>query len=216
MTTFYGHAEIRIDDKIYGFGAYDGDANLFSGFSGAGVLQIADADERLDIYENLRVALVFTLDSDGTQEKQLKEYYEQLIDETKNREMTPEEMEEHEEDNLVTYYTTDGYNLITNSCTTVMMDGIKEAFPNVDLQFTEQLIPTVTMFNTEMLVLESYFNPYACKSSILGYDGITNVSVSGLDGLEQGAVKSDWYNTILSIQKDQLEESAEFINKHLQ
>lgn len=31
VTTFYGHAEIRIDDKIYGFGAYDGDTNLFNG-----------------------------------------------------------------------------------------------------------------------------------------------------------------------------------------
>ena len=216
VTTFYGHAEIRIDDKIYGFGAYDGDANLFNGFSGAGVLQIADAEERLDEYENLRVALVFTLDSDGTQEKQLKEYYEQLIDETKNREMTPEEVEEHEVDNLVTYYTKDGYNLITNNCTTVMMDGIKEAFPNVDPQFTEQWIPTVTMFNTEMPVRESYFNPYACESSILGYDGITNVSVSGLDGLEQGAVERDWYNSILSNQKEQLEKSAAYINQHLQ
>ena len=216
VTTFYGHAEIRIDDKIYGFGAYDGDANLFNGFSGAGVLQIADAEERLDEYENLRVALVFTLDSDGTQEKQLKEYYEQLIDETKNREMTPEEVEEHEVDNLVTYYTKDGYNLITNNCTTVMMDGIKEAFPNVDPQFTEQWIPTVTMFNTEMPVRESYFNPYACESSILGYDGITNVSVSGLDGLEQGAVERGWYNSILSNQKEQLEKSAAYINQHLQ
>ena len=216
VTTFYGHAEIRIDDKIYGFGAYDGDANLFNGFSGAGVLQIADTEERLDEYENLRVALVFTLDSDGTQEKQLKEYYEQLIDETKNREMTPEEVEEHEVDNLVTYYTKDGYNLITNNCTTVMMDGIKEAFPNVDPQFTEQWIPTVTMVNTEMPVRESYFNPYACESSILGYDGITNVSVSGLDGLEQGAVERDWYNSILSNQKEQLEKSAAYINQHLQ
>ena len=102
------------------------------------------------------------------------------------------------------------------SLATVMMDGIKEAFPNVDPQFTEQWIPTVTMFNTEMPVRESYFNPYACESSILGYDGITNVSVSGLDGLEQGAVERDWYNSILSNQKEQLEKSAAYINQHLQ
>ena len=216
VTTFYGHAEVRIDDKIYGFGAYDDDTNLFNGFSGAGVLQIADADARLNMYEELRVALVYTLDSDGTQERQLEEYYRQLIDWNKNRVMTDEEDNEQKIDNLVTYYTKNGYNLFTNNCTTVMMDGLKKAFPNLDPQFTEQWVPIMTMLSTMMPVRESYFNSYSCGSSILGYDGITNVSVSGLEGVGKDGAERDWYNSILSNQKERLEESTAYINQHLQ
>ena len=74
----------------------------------------------------------------------------------------------------------------------------------------------MTMLSTMMPVRESYFNSYSCGSSILGYDGITNVSVSGLEGVGKDGAERDWYNSILSNQKERLEESTAYINQHLQ
>lgn len=47
-------------------------------------------------------------------------------------------------------------------------------------------------------------------------EGITNVSVSGLEGVGEEVAERDWFNSILANQKERLEESTAYINQHLQ
>ena len=46
-------------------------------------------------------------------------------------------------------------------------------------------------------------------------EGITNVSVTGLERVGEEVAERDWFNSILANQKERLEESTAYIDQHL-
>ena len=118
---WYGHVDVRINNRVYGSGRYDVPGRELSSFGlrGTNVLRVTDASRHRQSLEACGCeATGYTLNVSPEQEAQISRYFENQIANASPVAARPNN-----------YILPDDYSFVTNNCATNAADALQSGLP---------------------------------------------------------------------------------------
>jgi RHS repeat-associated protein len=126
--TWYGHAALRINNKVYSTGRYDPSSVYSYGLKGANILTIWDYADYIRYYQNSgRSSTGYVLDLTDAQEKGIRAFYERLLKNSVNTKQG--------------YKLKNDYKFLSENCATTVVNSLQEVLPWFDDAWIDAFYP---------------------------------------------------------------------------